>query len=114
MDEEGRRITQTWPSDMLSLPPLAVRKIGSTLIGIFTPIAPPTLTHALLLSQQTQIGSTLIGIFGFGGYVEPRHKFEDCQFCGLSTGGPTPFFDSKVVPIAQTESHHTASVIGCT
>jgi H+-transporting ATPase len=34
-----------------------------------------------------QLGSTLIGIFGFGGYVKPRHQFDDCQFCGLSTGG---------------------------
>lgn len=66
---------------------------------------------AFLLAQ---LGSTLIAVFGFGGYVEPRHKVDDCQFCGLSTGGRTPFFDSKVVPIANTESDFTASVIGCT
>uniref|UniRef100_A0A7S0S4X3 P-type H(+)-exporting transporter n=1 Tax=Chlamydomonas leiostraca TaxID=1034604 RepID=A0A7S0S4X3_9CHLO len=66
---------------------------------------------AFLLAQ---IGSSLIGVFGFGGYVEPRHRVDDCEFCGLSTGGRTPFFDSKVVPIAGTESDYTASVIGCT
>lgn len=63
-----------------------------------------------------QVGSTLIAIFGFGGYAEPMHKhrLEDCQFCGLSTGGPTPFFSKKVVPVALTEASYSASVIGCT
>ncbi len=44
-----------------------------------------TLTYVAFALAQT--GATLIGIFGFGGYTVPRHKFEDCQFCGLSTGG---------------------------
>jgi H+-transporting ATPase len=35
-----------------------------------------------------QVGATLIGIFGFGGYVRPRDEVHNCQFCGLSTGGP--------------------------
>jgi H+-transporting ATPase len=34
-----------------------------------------------------QLGASLIAIFGFGGYIKPRHRLEDCQFCGLSTGG---------------------------
>ncbi|KAL6757306.1 hypothetical protein V8C86DRAFT_2626506 [Haematococcus lacustris] len=61
-----------------------------------------------------QLGSTLIGIFGFAGYVPPRERFQDCMFCGLSTGHKTPFFPSMEVPISGTESRYTASVIGCT
>ncbi|KAJ9508211.1 hypothetical protein QJQ45_021608 [Haematococcus lacustris] len=61
-----------------------------------------------------QLGSTLIGIFGFAGYVPPRERFQDCMFCGLSTGYKTPFFPSMEVPISGTESRYTASVIGCT
>lgn len=63
---------------------------------------------------MAQVGSSLIGIFGFAGYVPPRHQYEDCMFCGLSTGGKVPFFTSGVVPQGETESDYTASVIGCT
>ncbi|KAG2433300.1 hypothetical protein HXX76_008366 [Chlamydomonas incerta] len=60
-----------------------------------------------------QIGSTVISVFGFGGYVPPRHKFSDCQFCSYSDFTPVKFFPSKEVPMAGTESVYTASVIGC-
>lgn len=60
-----------------------------------------------------QIGSTLIAVFGFGGYVPPRDRVEDCQFCTYSDYTPVKFFPSKEVPIEGTESRYTASVIGC-
>lgn len=60
-----------------------------------------------------QIGSTVISIFGFGGYVPPRNRLEDCQFCSYSDHTPIKFFPSKVVPIEGTESRYTASVLGC-
>lgn len=60
-----------------------------------------------------QIGSTVISVFGFGGYVPPRHRFTDCQFCSYSDYTPVKFFPSKEVPMAGTESVYTASVLGC-
>ncbi|KAG2497004.1 hypothetical protein HYH03_005008 [Edaphochlamys debaryana] len=60
-----------------------------------------------------QIGATCIAVFGFGGYVNPRHNVENCQFCTYSTWEPVKFFPSQLAPIAGTESVFTASVIGC-
>ncbi|KXZ46961.1 hypothetical protein GPECTOR_39g455 [Gonium pectorale] len=60
-----------------------------------------------------QVGSTLISIFGFGGYVPPRHRLEECQFCTYSDYKPIRFFPSREVPIGGTESRATASVLGC-
>lgn len=71
-------------------------------------------TATYLAFFLAQLGATLIGVFGFGGYTTPASNFENCEFCGLSTGGKVPFFSSKRVPRAQTESEFTASVIGCT
>jgi hypothetical protein len=64
----------------------------------------------------SQIGATVIGVFGFGGYDRPREEesYDSCRFCGLSTGGHIPFFNSGIVPQAGTEAAFTASVIGCT
>lgn len=61
-----------------------------------------------------QLGATLIGLFGFGGYELPIDYFDNCHFCGLSTGGKVPFFPQGKVPRALTESVFTSSVIGCT
>ena len=61
-----------------------------------------------------QLLSTLIAIFGFNGYDHPRDPLIDCQFCSLSSYGDHPFFASRKVPVAETESAFTASVLGCT
>ncbi|PNH02174.1 Plasma membrane ATPase [Tetrabaena socialis] len=70
-----------------------------------------TLTYMAFVLAQ--IGSTVISVFGFGGYVPPRHFVEDCQFCSYSDHTPIKFFPSKIVPIEGTESTATASVLGC-
>lgn len=61
-----------------------------------------------------QFLSTIIAIFGFNGYDFPPDPIDDCKFCVLSTGGENPFFSKRQVPLANTESAFTASVIGCT
>ena len=61
-----------------------------------------------------QIGATLFGLFGFGGYARPAEYVPDAWFTRYSTGGEILFFADKNVPIANTESDFTASVIGCT
>ncbi|GFR50748.1 hypothetical protein Agub_g13014 [Astrephomene gubernaculifera] len=70
-----------------------------------------SLTYAAFILAQ--IGSTVISVFGFGGYVPPRHRLEECQFCTYSDRTPIKFFPSKEVPIEGTESRYTASVLGC-
>ena len=58
--------------------------------------------------------ATLLAALGMNGYDSPRDPLSDCQFCTLSSGGNNPFFSSRKVPVAETESQYTASVLGCT
>ena len=60
-----------------------------------------------------QVCSSLIAGFGFNGYEHPSKHLSDCQFCTLSSGNNHPFWSTKEVPRANTESAFTASVLGC-
>ena len=61
-----------------------------------------------------QAAATLLAALGMNGYDSPRDPLKDCQFCTLSSNGDHPFFSSRKVPVAETESAFTASVLGCT
>jgi hypothetical protein len=64
------------------------------------------------IPAHLQFLSTLIAVFGFDGYDAPPDPVTNCQFCSLSTGTQNSFFSSNEVPLAETESAFTASVIG--
>lgn len=60
-----------------------------------------------------QVCSSVIAAFGFNGYAKPAFAISGCMLCRDSRGQFPSFFPSRTVPIAGTESVHTASVIGC-
>ncbi|KDD77131.1 hypothetical protein H632_c12p1 [Helicosporidium sp. ATCC 50920] len=70
-----------------------------------------TLTYLAFFGAQ--VCSSLIAGFGMDGFDVPSDNLDDCVFCTLSSGNENPFFNRRVVPLAQTESVYTASVIGC-